>query len=173
MDCSSGCLSFMGSYNPQGVFLSYLPVGTPAIVANLWEVTDKDIDRFGKAMLCAWLLERSTSGFNPRNLVEEFESMNIASSEENGARDVSRSRRFGSGSISSTLKNTRCYRPKIGSFMSQAREACVLPVLIGASPVCYGVPTADYFEKHSSVAYFPHLLPILPTCTTILYYSST
>ncbi|KAF5184255.1 Separase [Thalictrum thalictroides] len=150
MGCSSGCLSFMGSYNPQGVVLSYLLAGSPAIIANLWEVTDKDIDRFGKAMLSAWLVERSTStiGFNPRNLVEEFESMNIAGSEENGARDVSRSRRFGSDSISNTLKNTRCHRPKIGSFMSQAREACVLPVLIGASPVCYGVPTGIWKKKN-------------------------
>ncbi|PIA27888.1 hypothetical protein AQUCO_07400015v1, partial [Aquilegia coerulea] len=95
MGCSSGCLLFMGSYNPQGVVLSYLLAGSPAIVANLWEVTDKDIDRFGKAMFNAWLVERSTStiGCNPRNLVEEFESMNIASSEENGAREVARSRR--------------------------------------------------------------------------------
>ena len=47
-------------YTPQGTHLSYLSTGSPVIVANLWEVTDKDIDRFGKAMLDAWLRERSS-----------------------------------------------------------------------------------------------------------------
>ena len=28
---------------------------SPAIIANLWDVTDKDIDRFAEALLKAWL----------------------------------------------------------------------------------------------------------------------
>ncbi|RVW96005.1 Separase [Vitis vinifera] len=60
MGCSSGSLSLNGQYTLQGTHLSYLSVGSPVIVVNLWEVTDKDIDRFGKAMLVAWLRERSS-----------------------------------------------------------------------------------------------------------------
>ncbi|KAH7833501.1 hypothetical protein Vadar_006956 [Vaccinium darrowii] len=44
MGCSSGSLSLNGSYNPQGAPLCYLSAGSPVIVANLWEVTAKDID---------------------------------------------------------------------------------------------------------------------------------
>lgn len=105
MGCSSGSLSLNGSYTPQGIPLSYLLAGSPVIVANLWEVTDKDIDRFGKAMLEAWLRERSNpfSGYD--------------------------------------------HRPKIGSFICQAREACTLPFLIGAAPISYGIPTGIRKKK--------------------------
>ena len=57
----SGSLSPNGKYTPQGTHLSYLSVGFLVIVANLWEVTDNDIDQFGKAMLDAWLRENIIS----------------------------------------------------------------------------------------------------------------
>lgn len=37
---------------------------------------------------------------------------------------------------------------KIGSLMSEAREAFLLPFFIGASPVCYGVPTEISRKKN-------------------------
>ncbi|KAL9691962.1 hypothetical protein QQ045_012390 [Rhodiola kirilowii] len=107
MGCSSGSLHLNGSYLPRGMPLSYLMAGSPAIIANLWEVTDKDIDRFGKAILEAWLRERS---------VHDPTSEEI---------------------------------PKIGSFISKARDACTLPYLIGAAPVCYGVPTGIWRKNNT------------------------
>ena len=79
MGCSSGSLSLNGQYTPQGTHLSYLSAGSPVIVANLWEVTDKDIDRFGKAMLDAWLRERSSPSVACAQcrLVPELKSMSI------------------------------------------------------------------------------------------------
>uniref|UniRef100_A0A7N0RG04 separase n=1 Tax=Kalanchoe fedtschenkoi TaxID=63787 RepID=A0A7N0RG04_KALFE len=105
MGCSSGTLQLNGPYLPRGMPLSYLMAGSPAIIANLWDVTDKDIDRFGKAVLDAWLSERSASHSDSEA------------------------------------------RPKIGSFISKARDACQLPYLIGAAPVCYGVPTGICRKK--------------------------
>ncbi|XP_010245919.1 PREDICTED: separase isoform X3 [Nelumbo nucifera] len=143
MGCSSGSLSLMGCYTPQGAPLSYLLAGSPAIVANLWEVTDKDIDRFGRAMLAAWLQERSTSSIDcgQCNLVSnEFGSLRISRTMENSKKG--RRKKLQEAPSSDTCKDCSGQRPKIGSFMSQAREACTLPFLIGASPVCYGVPTA-------------------------------
>ena len=58
MGCSSESLSLDGQYTPQGTHLSYLSAGSPVMVVNLWEATDKDIDRFGKVMLDTWLRER-------------------------------------------------------------------------------------------------------------------
>ncbi|XP_050209368.1 separase isoform X2 [Mercurialis annua] len=144
MGCSSGALSLNGSYIPQGTPLSYLLAGSPIIVANLWEVTDKDIDRFGKAMLDAWLNERSSSSTDCVQchvLAEEFEAMNLKDHKVNAKKRVQKKKEAESCDSDNGMKNCCNHRPKIGSFMSQAREACTLRFLIGASPVCYGVPT--------------------------------
>nr|GMD92871.1 separase isoform X1 [Ipomoea batatas] len=109
MGCSSGSLTSNGCYIPQGAPLYYLSAGSPIIVANLWEVTDKDIDRFGKKMLDAWFRERSSAS-------------------------------AGCDQCSTVSEQFRD-RPRAGSFMGEARKACFLRYLIGAAPVCYGVPT--------------------------------
>ncbi|KAK7839536.1 separase [Quercus suber] len=143
MGCSSGSLTLNGSYVPQGTPLSYLLAGSPVIVANLWEVTDKDIDRFGKAMLDAWLRERSSPSLGCAQcdlVVEEFEAMTIRGCKGN-VRRKNRRKKSPEAHDTSSFKVSCDHGPKIGSFMSQAREACTLPFLIGASPVCYGIPT--------------------------------
>lgn len=95
MGCSSGRLRDQGGYyEPSGIVLAYLLAGCPAAVANLWDVTDRDIDRFAQDVLTRWL-----------------------SGQEGGGRDVS-------------------------AAVAAARGACKLPSLIGAAPVCYGVPTS-------------------------------
>ncbi|KAL5564053.1 hypothetical protein UlMin_033800 [Ulmus minor] len=142
MGCSSGSLKLNGSYVPQGAPLSYLLAGSPVIVANLWEVTDMDIDRFGKAMLDAWLKERSTAstGCPKCNVVtEEFEALSLRSSRGNAKKKGSKKKLPETSEVGFVEKC--CHRPKLGSFMGQARDSCKLPFLIGASPVCYGVPT--------------------------------
>ncbi|CAK7357007.1 unnamed protein product [Dovyalis caffra] len=144
MGCSSGCLSLNGCYAPKGTALSYLLAGSPVTVANLWEVTDKDIDRFGKAMLDAWLKERSSVslGCDQCNLVaKEFEAMNIKGGKRNAKKKAPGTCYGGSA------MNSCEHRPKIGAFMGQAREACTLTYLIGASPVCYGIPTGIRRKK--------------------------
>ena len=99
MGCSSGRLQSGGGsnlnyyYEPTGVVLAYLLAGCPAAVANLWDVTDRDIDRFAQAVLMKWLKK-----------------------EKKGGNDVAVS-------------------------VAGARGVCKLPTLIGAAPVCYGVPT--------------------------------
>lgn len=55
MGCSSGKLMVGGKCEPRGMVLNYLLAGCPAIVANLWDVTDKDIDRFSESLLKQWL----------------------------------------------------------------------------------------------------------------------
>ena len=77
-----------GQYTPHGTHLSYLSAGSPVIVANLWEVTDKDIDRFGKAMIDAWLREISSPSVvcAQYRLVAELKSMSITG----GKRDANK-----------------------------------------------------------------------------------
>ncbi|GAA5914661.1 hypothetical protein JCM8208_000403 [Rhodotorula glutinis] len=44
--CSSGLLKDQGDFEPVGTPYHYMVAGCPALVANLWDVTDKDIDKF-------------------------------------------------------------------------------------------------------------------------------
>ncbi|GAA5849620.1 hypothetical protein JCM8547_000513 [Rhodosporidiobolus lusitaniae] len=44
--CSSGMLKEQGDFDPVGTPYHYMVAGCPALVANLWDVTDKDIDKF-------------------------------------------------------------------------------------------------------------------------------
>ncbi|CAN8325640.1 unnamed protein product [Cochlearia groenlandica] len=156
MGCSSGSLWLKGCYIPQGIPLSYLLAGSPAIVANLWDVTDRDIDRFGKALLEAWLKERSDSSSEGgcsqcESLANELAAMTLKGNNTTTKRSRKPSSRNktaqsiadGSGKIECNHKHRR----KIGSFMAAAREVCILPYLIGAAPVCYGVPTGITRKK--------------------------
>merc|ERR1712226_847060 len=54
MGCSSGRLRGSGDYEGTGVVWAYLMAGCPATVANLWDVTDRDIDRFSRSLLEDW-----------------------------------------------------------------------------------------------------------------------
>lgn len=123
MGCSSGSLTLHGSYGPDGIPLSYLLAGSPAVVANLWLVTSEDIDRFAKALLDAWYKERScfTTKCFQRNSLARKKSQQL--------------------SESSSTNNNCSHRPTIGAFMGEARRACLFPFLTGASAVCYGIPT--------------------------------
>ena len=51
MGCSSGALRTHGALAPSGMALSYLHARCPALVANLWDVTDGEIDRFCEALI--------------------------------------------------------------------------------------------------------------------------
>uniref|UniRef100_A0ACD5YX29 Uncharacterized protein n=1 Tax=Avena sativa TaxID=4498 RepID=A0ACD5YX29_AVESA len=146
MGCSSGTLHCKGGYAPQGAPLSYLFAGSPSVIANLWDVSDKDIDRFSKALLNSWLQENFAAGKNCSKccpLTQEFESMTIA------MKDNGRSRRKGTRvqkqqqtvGIDDSSNCCNCGHRRIASHISEARRACRLPLMIGASPVCYGVPT--------------------------------
>ncbi|OMO93770.1 Peptidase C50, separase [Corchorus olitorius] len=104
--------------------------GSPVTIANLWEVTDKDIDRFGKAVFYAWLRERMKLA-DCSQMVKEFETMKIKGRKGNSRKNVPSSD----------------HRPKIGSSVCGARDSCTLRFLNGASPVCYGVPTGIWIRK--------------------------
>ncbi|KAJ5577724.1 Peptidase C50 separase [Penicillium hispanicum] len=54
MGCSSGTLTEAGEYEPYGTPMNYLHAGSPALVATLWDVTDKDIDRFATSTFDTW-----------------------------------------------------------------------------------------------------------------------
>lgn len=52
--CSSGRLQSSGIYEATGTALEYLTAGAPSVLGNLWDVTDRDIDRFTDALFQSW-----------------------------------------------------------------------------------------------------------------------
>ncbi|KAF8212071.1 peptidase family C50-domain-containing protein [Mycena galopus ATCC 62051] len=48
--CSSGTLREMGDFDRVGTPYNYMLAGCPTLVANLWDVTDRDIDIFSQSV---------------------------------------------------------------------------------------------------------------------------
>jgi len=48
--CSSGALREMGDFDRVGTPYNYMLAGCPSLVANIWDVTDRDIDKFSQAV---------------------------------------------------------------------------------------------------------------------------
>ncbi|KAG6920238.1 hypothetical protein DXG01_005007 [Tephrocybe rancida] len=48
--CSSGALREMGDFDRVGTPYNYMLAGSPCLVANLWDVTDRDIDKFSQSV---------------------------------------------------------------------------------------------------------------------------
>ncbi|KAF8887051.1 peptidase family C50-domain-containing protein [Mucidula mucida] len=57
--CSSGFLREMGDFDRIGSPYNYMVAGCPTLVANLWDVTDRDIDKFSQAVFDEMHLESS------------------------------------------------------------------------------------------------------------------
>jgi separase len=92
MGCGSARLRPQGEFEPAGVVLSYVLAGSPAVVGNLWDVTDKDIDRFTVELLERWALGAAGQ------------------------------------------------RVDLARAVQASRDVCRLSYLVGAAPVCLGLP---------------------------------
>ncbi|OPJ71883.1 hypothetical protein AV530_008381 [Patagioenas fasciata monilis] len=53
--CSSAALALRGDLEGSGIVLSYILAGCPLVLGNLWDVTDRDTDRYTRALLGGWL----------------------------------------------------------------------------------------------------------------------
>ena len=84
-------------------------------MANLWDVTDMDIDRFSRALLKQWLAQCDTA-------------------------DASEATPNGGGGASKPGEDGGRSGACVGLTVAQSRAACRLRHLIGAAPVCWGVP---------------------------------
>ncbi|CAN8178423.1 unnamed protein product [Coccothraustes coccothraustes] len=53
--CSSAALAPRGPLEPSGTVLKFILAGCPLVLGNLWDVTDRDLDRLAQALLRGWL----------------------------------------------------------------------------------------------------------------------
>ena len=122
---------------------------SPSLVANLWDVTDRDIDRLSEDVMKRWKLEANCMPANP------------SASSATSSRSTSASSRLKSRSKSgllSTMADTGAngvggLTSAMGSIrldtdegisnvqaVNRARDECKLTYLTGAAPVVYGLP---------------------------------
>jgi separase len=107
------------------------------MLANLWDVTDKDIDRLSYGVFSRWGLceERPKS----RGSEDNFETEKGMSIAFNGISVEERKRK-----LQSAIKGTKYVTKNNGISMAEAlakaRDDCRLKYLNGGAPVVYGVP---------------------------------
>ncbi|KAL2385604.1 hypothetical protein RJZ90_001165 [Blastomyces dermatitidis] len=122
MGCSSGSLTEAGEFEPYGTPINYMHAGTPALVATLWDVTDKDIDRFAHSTFGQW------------GLMDEAPVESNQSGRTKGPTTMKPhlpspiKQHQGGGAVG------------LDTAVAKSRSACILKYLNGAAPVVYGVP---------------------------------
>lgn len=118
MGCSSGALTEAGEFEPYGTPQNYMQAGCPAVLANLWDVTDRDIDRFSYRVLEKWGVfddAREQLPISPVKRCRKTKAKHKVESVDIG-------------------------RVSLDEAVAQGRSACRLKYLNGAAPVIYGVP---------------------------------
>jgi len=68
LGCSSAALRYNNLLEPYGTIYSYLVGGCPMILGNLWDVTDKDIDKFSLSLFSKWGLTSASDSKNTVNI---------------------------------------------------------------------------------------------------------
>ncbi|KAL9006002.1 MAG: hypothetical protein Q9188_001236 [Gyalolechia gomerana] len=120
MGCSSGKLTEAGEFEPYGTPMSYMHAGCPAVVATLWDVTDKDIDRFSETVLQKWGLLK---------VQPPADSSPVKKSTRGKAKGKAHQ------SPPPNRENL-----SLDQAVAHGRGSCIFRYLNGAAPVVYGIP---------------------------------
>jgi separase len=125
MGCSSGKLQDAGEFDPWGMPKNYLIGGCPALVSTLWDVTDRDLDRFSKNLLKEWgLFGEETSDAHSRS----------RSKSKVKKKESSRSR------PATPIVKEKRGKVSLVEAVACSRDQCKMRYLNGAALVVYGVP---------------------------------
>lgn len=113
MGCSSAALTEAGEFECYGPVWNYMMAGCPAVVGTLWDVTDRDIDRFAGRTFEEWgLFGKGT--FKEKNQPTADEGYESAA---------------GNGVKQSLVEA-----------VARSRDACRFRYLNAAAVVVYGIP---------------------------------
>ena len=124
MGCSSGALTQAGEYESYGTPISYMHAGCPALLATLWDVTDKDIDRFSDKVLKTWGLSKDKV---PRSTGSPVKK-SVKSKGKTKAR------------VEEVVREANSIPVSLDEAVAKSRDSCILKYLNGAAPVVYGIP---------------------------------
>ncbi|KAI0145956.1 peptidase family C50-domain-containing protein [Hypoxylon sp. NC0597] len=124
MGCSSASLADVGRFESHGPVRNYMLAGSPAVVGTLWDVTDRDIDRFAGRVFEEW-------GLMPRGTFAE---------ETNGkGKKVARSNKSNQKKAN-IQNNEEIGKTSLVEAVAKARDACRFKYLTAAAVCVYGIP---------------------------------
>ncbi|KAI4861058.1 peptidase family C50-domain-containing protein [Hypoxylon rubiginosum] len=145
MGCSSASLADVGRFECHGPVWNYMLAGSPAVVGTLWDVTDRDIDRFAGRVFEEW-------GLMPRGTFAE-DASSPSSSNAKGKKVAARGESNGSGSSSRGGSGDRkkttaatvgdaagAGQTSLVEAVAKARDACRFRYLTAAAVCVYGIP---------------------------------
>lgn len=130
--CSSGRLRAMGVHDALGTAVYYLLAGSPCVVANLWDVTDKDIDK-----LCMAHMQLCFDGAAGAITAElDSSSSSKSGSSKNGAVAPGKEdhQELKQGPTGGVLN--------VSTALAMSRGVCRMQFAVGAAPVVYGIPVS-------------------------------
>lgn len=168
MGCSSGAVTEYGELEPQAVPLAYLNAGmrkmlpspmneeSPqggkclTIVATLWDVTDKDIDRFSLTIGEEWGLwsPAAEPAKVPSKTPKKRERLVAPSTPPRAPKTPRTPKLVKTPAAAKTPARSRSRSTaggphvptSLAGAVARSRDACYLRYLNGAAPVVYGVP---------------------------------
>ena len=118
--------------------LPIILTSSPAMLANLWDVTDRDIDRLSNGIFSRWGLcdERPKSRGSDDGSFEPERGMGL----DFGGPSLGERKR----QLQASMKGKKYIATRKGISLTEAlavaRDDCTLKYLNGAAPVIYGVP---------------------------------
>ena len=124
MGCSSGALTQAGEFEAYGTPMNYMHAGCPALVATLWDVTDKDIDRFSDQLLRTWGLFKDTASALRNSPVKK--SAKLKGKMKAKEKEL--------------VNETGDTKVSLDEAVAKSRDSCILRYLNGAAPIVYGIP---------------------------------
>ncbi|KAK1595368.1 peptidase family C50 [Colletotrichum navitas] len=141
MGCSSASLQNVGEYECHGPVWNYMLAGCPAVVGTLWDVTDRDIDRYAGRLFEEWgLLERGTfvddGGKHGKTGKSKGKGLfaSAAANKERGKKKTSPAEGEGSRGGTSLVEAA-----------AKARDACRFRYITAGAVCVYGIPV--YIDK--------------------------
>jgi len=169
MGCSSGAVTEYGELEPQAVPLAYLSAGNKistseeenppvnskclSVVATLWDVTDKDIDRFSLTVGEEWGLWSPPAELTnklPSKTPKKRDRLLVApTTPQKAPKTPGKTPRVlktpGAAKTPARSRSRYAVRDRsvklsLAGAVARSRDACYLRYLNGAAPVVYGVP---------------------------------
>ncbi|KAK2025806.1 peptidase family C50 [Colletotrichum zoysiae] len=141
MGCSSASLQNVGEYECHGPVWNYMLAGCPAVVGTLWDVTDRDIDRYAGRLFEEWgLLERGTfvddGGKQGKTGKSKGKGLfaSAATKKDRGKKTTSPAEAEGSRGGASLVEAA-----------AKARDACRFRYITAGAVCVYGIPV--YIDK--------------------------
>lgn len=118
--------------------MNYMLAGCPTVVANLWDVTDRDLDRFSKALFTLWGLDDISGNENKGTRITG--PRNSMWSSNSHMEDLGEDKNDSNAMTAKARHPLRRPRLSIVEAVKEAREECRLKYLVGAATVVYGIP---------------------------------